>query len=77
MPRRFPSAAEDQPNVGLAGESQFYVDGFLDILLASSLVALAVAGLVVYNTFQILIAQRIQKPALTKTRLHRIKHDAT
>jgi putative ABC transport system permease protein len=50
----------------VAVTSAKYVDGFLDILLASSLVALAVAGLVVYNTFQILIAQRQREFALLR-----------
>ena len=50
----------------LAHDSAKYVDGFLTVLLAGSLVALVVAALVVYNTFSILAAQRTRELALLR-----------
>jgi putative ABC transport system permease protein len=47
-------------------ESGKYVDGFQSTLLASALISLAVACLVVYNTFRILIAQRTRDLALLR-----------
>jgi putative ABC transport system permease protein len=50
----------------LAVRSAKYVDGFLAVLTATALVALAVGGLVVYNTFRILVAQRTREYALLR-----------
>jgi putative ABC transport system permease protein len=43
-----------------------YVNGFQATLTATSLVALVVAGLVVYNTFQIVVSQRTREHALLR-----------
>ncbi len=50
----------------LAEGSAKYVEGFLITLLASAIVALVVACLVVYNTFTILVAQRSRELALLR-----------
>jgi putative ABC transport system permease protein len=50
----------------LAADSAKYVSGFLRTLRAASLVALVVALLVAYNTFQILVAQRSREHALLR-----------
>ena len=50
----------------LAADSAKYVEGFLSTLLASAIVALVVACLVVYNTFTILVAQRTRELALLR-----------
>jgi putative ABC transport system permease protein len=51
----------------LARGSAKYASGFLNVLLASTLVALVVACLVVHNTFTILVAQRTRELALLRT----------
>ncbi len=56
----------DELREDLARDSAKYVDGFLTVLLAGSLVALVVACLVVYNTFSILAAQRTRELALLR-----------
>jgi putative ABC transport system permease protein len=56
----------DELRHDVAVASAKYVDGFLDTLVAASLVALVVAGLVVYNTFQILVIQRRRELALLR-----------
>lgn len=50
----------------IARDSAKYVSGFLRTLRAASLVALAVAMLVAYNIFQILVAQRSREHALLR-----------
>ena len=56
----------DQLRRALARDSSKYVDGFLTTMLASAIVALVVACLVVYNTFTILVAQRRREIALLR-----------
>jgi putative ABC transport system permease protein len=55
-----------QERRALAIRAAKYVDGFLAVLLAFSLVALAVSGFVIYNTFTILVAQRSRELALLR-----------
>lgn len=50
----------------LAGQTAKYVDAFLTTLLATTLVTLVVAGLVVFNTFRVLLAGRIRELALLR-----------
>jgi putative ABC transport system permease protein len=50
----------------IARDSAKYVGGFLRTLRAASLVALVVAILVAYNTFQILVTQRSREHALLR-----------
>jgi putative ABC transport system permease protein len=50
----------------IARDSAKYVGGFLRTLRAASLVALVVAMLVAYNTFQILVTQRSREHALVR-----------
>src|SRR5262249_9746665 len=50
----------------VAVDAAKYVQGFLTTLRGSFLVALGVAVLVVYNTFQILVAQRAREHALLR-----------
>jgi len=52
--------------VELARSAAKYVDGFLRVLLAFSLMALAVSGFVIGNTFTILVAQRARELALLR-----------
>jgi putative ABC transport system permease protein len=50
----------------LAADSAKYAQGFTDVLLASSLVALVIAGLVVFNTFTIVLTQRTTELAMLR-----------
>jgi putative ABC transport system permease protein len=50
----------------LAGQTAKYVDAFLTTLLATTLVTLVVAGLVVFNTFRVLLAGRARELALLR-----------
>ena len=61
-----PVVTGDQLRHDLAQDGAKYVDGFLAVLFVSTLVALVVAVLVVYNTFTILVAQRTRMLALLR-----------
>jgi len=63
---RFRVITGDELRRDLARDSSKYVEGFLTIMLASTIVALVVACLVVYNTFTILVAQRSREIALLR-----------
>ena len=60
------SSPESELRPDLAEDSAKYVEGFLITMLASTIVALVVACLVVYNTFTILVAQRSREIALLR-----------
>jgi putative ABC transport system permease protein len=64
--QRYVVSTGDEFRDNLAEDSAKYVEGFLSVLLASALVALVVACLVVYNTFSILVAQRTRELALLR-----------
>jgi putative ABC transport system permease protein len=56
----------DQLRHDLAGQTAKYVDAFLTTLLATTLVTLVVAGLVVFNTFRVVLAGRTRELALLR-----------
>lgn len=61
-----PVITGDELRANLGAGSAKYVQGFVDVLFASSLVALVIAVLVVVNTFTILLAQRTRELALLR-----------
>lgn len=62
-----PVVTGDALRADLASDSAKYAGAFARVLLASSLVALVIAGLVVFNTFTILVTQRTRELALLRT----------
>ena len=66
VPARYPVVTGRQLARDLADSVLHNVDLFLQGLLIFGLVALVVAGLVIYNTFKILIAQRTRELALLR-----------
>jgi putative ABC transport system permease protein len=63
---RYRVVTGDTLRIELARGAAKYVDGFLDVLLGFSLLALGVAGFVIGNTFTILVAQRTRELALLR-----------